>query len=529
MSWPDGKMLMSGKYRIVRKLGVGGFGETYLAENILLKKKVVIKSPTPDKWNNQDHDSYIKRFRHEGQILSKICHPNIVQVIDLDNDRNTPFLVMEYIDGMTLNELIQDRGYLGETEALKYFRKLSEALHEVHSKELFHCDIHPGNIMFRKVNNGLDPVIIDFGSAQPVHPMTSIAAPAVLESFAPPEYREGKPQATWDIYGLAASFYFTLTGNTPQSGVNRMLYGDKLESPDTHHRVSATLNQAIISGMAIKPNERTRTMKEFLDSFYNPKNIQEYSKQNVRRFERQITYLIQDFKQYLRRNNIGIPNISELAGMPDWIRSNSGFPWMSLLLVFGYFPIGIMLGLAREEPWIWVGTFIMILTGAGLSIWISTPNELNYSSSSESRVLEFMIGLGILWAIEGVWVGGKVLAWSWTISWAWLWVWSLQLLFDNEVSLALVWLGISTTPIIGMIVGQFKGIGYLWGLVWGLLSLVQFTSITSVLFIPEVVQSSRYKSKIRNMLICGLAPSIGVIIGGIIGWSVTGSKYFLPL
>ena len=516
MSWTKGKTLMSGKYRIVRKLGAGGFGETYLAENVALKKQVVIKSPNLDLQNDKDYDSYIKRFQDEGRILGKISHPNVVQVIDIHNEGKIPFLVMEYVDGMTLRTLIRERKPLREPDALVYLKKLSEALQIIHSKNLLHCDIHPENIMFREMDDWLDPVIIDFGSAQFIQSMASMVQPGVCDSFAPPEYSEGKPDVTWDIYGLAASFYFALTGEDPQPGINRRLYGDRLIPLNTY---SNNLNKAIISAMDINPNKRTRTMRDFNESLNNSESTQERSKQSIQKFQRQITYWIQDSRQYLRKNNIVIPNIPKVLGIPNWVKSNSDFPWIIVCsLVFGYFPMGIMLGLAREELQIWVLTFVLIGSGAGLSMWISNPNELNYSSSSENQTLGFMIFLGILWAIEGLWVGWKIHVWSWLIPWGLIWGYSLLLLSYNEISFALVWFGIVTTLFIGVIVGQLEGIGEWRGLLCSLSSLAQFISIACIPFISEVVQSAKYKS--RNLLICGVAPSVGIIMGGIIGWSI---------
>ena len=122
MMWSNGDLLKSGKYRIIRQIGGGGFGITYLAEDGILDRQVVIKAPNQQFQADQNYEKFTKRFQREAQILAKISHPNIVKFIDFFKEAGIPYLVMAYVDGETLNPRIRNQGQLSETEAVQHFR-----------------------------------------------------------------------------------------------------------------------------------------------------------------------------------------------------------------------------------------------------------------------------------------------------------------------------------------------------------------------------------------------------------------------
>lgn len=274
MIWSQGQLIQAGKYRIIRELGRGGFGLTYLAEDCILSRQVVIKAPNRQFQADQEYEKFIRRFQREGQVLAQISHPNVVQVIDFFQEAGVPCLVMAYVDGETLNERIYNHGRLSENEAVEIFRKLATALRTVHQAGLIHCDIKPDNIMLRQRSN--EPVLIDFGSAKSLQPATIRVTSTINENYAPYEQRrtsgqKRKPQPTLDIYALAATLYFAVTGQQPQASIDRKFYGDELKLPQQYQPgLSDWLNQAIWQGMAIEPENRPQLMQAWLGFLHPP-------------------------------------------------------------------------------------------------------------------------------------------------------------------------------------------------------------------------------------------------------------------
>ena len=205
MMWTQGHQLQSRPYQILRQLGHGGFGLTFLAQDRSLNRQVVIKAPNRELERDQDYDKFTRRFRREGEALAKITHPHVVQVIELFQEEKIPCLVLAYIEGETLNECIRQRGAIAEAEAVAIFRKLAMALQTLHQAGLIHCDVHPGNIMLRQGDQ--EPILIDFGSAKLLQPNTYTVTTTVNEGYAPYEQRrkDAEPNAKWDVYGLTAT------------------------------------------------------------------------------------------------------------------------------------------------------------------------------------------------------------------------------------------------------------------------------------------------------------------------------------
>ncbi|MDB9449011.1 serine/threonine protein kinase [Dolichospermum circinale] len=172
MTWVTGQKLQNGKYIIQQILGQGGFGITYKALQVNLKRSVVIKTPNEYLQHDPDYDKYIEKFIAEGQILAELSkdpHFHIVGVIELFQEGNTHCLVMEFIPGENLFQIIKGKGALPETEIVTYIRQIGEALIKVHEAGLVHRDAHPGNIMIR---NNSKAVLIDFGIAKQIIPAT---------------------------------------------------------------------------------------------------------------------------------------------------------------------------------------------------------------------------------------------------------------------------------------------------------------------------------------------------------------------
>ena len=273
--------LQNGKYRIIRFLGQGGFGITYLAEHTMLDKMVAIKEFFPKDYCDRDEttshltigtknsieivDMLKTKFIKEARNISKLHHNNIITIYDIFQENDTAYYVMEYVDGLSLSELIKQKGAMTEAIALGYIRKIAEAVGYMHSLSMNHLDLKPANIMIREYDN--EPVLIDFGLSKQYDAsggQTSTTPVGINHGYAPIEqYRPGgvstfTPQT--DIYALGATLFALLTGKTPPH------YSDILEDslPELPVSVSQSCANAIEHAMEIKKNKRPESVAEFL-------------------------------------------------------------------------------------------------------------------------------------------------------------------------------------------------------------------------------------------------------------------------
>lgn len=274
MPWIAGQRLQSGKYVIEQVLGQGGFGITYKALHVELNQTVVIKTPNEYLSHDPEYEKYIERFIQEGRTLARLSedpHPHIVGVIDLFQEGATHCLVMDFVEGENLFEAVKRRGALPEAEILPCICQIGEALSVVHQAGLVHRDAHPGNIMVRR--NG-KAVLIDFGIAKELLPKTlSSKGIAGNEGFAPYEQMSrGSREPTVDIYCLAATLYYAVTGQRPTTSLARKLDNASLKPPKLIiPSVSAQLNQAILKGMTLEAKDRPQSMQAWLAMLEAPK------------------------------------------------------------------------------------------------------------------------------------------------------------------------------------------------------------------------------------------------------------------
>ena len=277
-------MLMGGKYRIVRKLGQGGFGITYLAEHVVLRKRVAIKEfffqqfcerddgtshvTVPTVGNRELVEKFRRKFVKEAQLIaSKLSHPSIVGVTDVFDENGTSYYVMDYIEGRSLSDIIKERGRIGEAEAIAIIDSVCRALAYVHSRNINHLDIKPGNIMVEAETGNV--VLIDFGVAKQYDAATGEATTTTpvgrSHGYSPLEqYKVGgvsqfSPES--DIYALGATLYKMLTGTTPPEA------GDVAQDglPPIPSDISASVRRAITAAMSTAKKDRPHTVAEFLD------------------------------------------------------------------------------------------------------------------------------------------------------------------------------------------------------------------------------------------------------------------------
>ena len=282
MYWGEGQLIHNGKYKIERYLGGGGFAVTYQALHTKLNRSVVIKTPNLDVQKDPDYPKFVERFIKEGRLLAQVCaspHPHIVQVIDLFEENNRHCLVMQYIPGMSLWELVGQQGKLPEAQAVKYIRQIGLALVKIHKQGILHLDVTPPNIMlnFEAEMSNDKAVLIDFGIAGDMSPPSTFSRFFGNKAFAPYELNMGtgsQRHPTIDIYCLAASLYYAVTGQRPTTSSVRKLYEEELVPPkQLVPSLSDGVNQAILQGMALEAQERPQSMQEWLNLLSsNPDN-----------------------------------------------------------------------------------------------------------------------------------------------------------------------------------------------------------------------------------------------------------------
>ena len=265
MSWTPGYKLRQRPYIIETILGQGGFGITYKAKHLDLDYQVVLKTPNVDLQNDPEYHKYVQRFIQEGKTLAKFCknfHPHIVRVSDLFEENGLHCLVMELIVGQSLWEFVQNNGRLSEADAVNIIRQIADALVMIHNAGIIHRDAHPGNIMLR--DNTSAAMLIDFGLAAEIKPQIQTSKHLAHVNFAPYEQLRGSGKPTVDVYCLAASLYYAITGQLPTQALDRKLYNQPLISPNEIVEISIHINDAIVTGLGLEPEERPQTMAEFL-------------------------------------------------------------------------------------------------------------------------------------------------------------------------------------------------------------------------------------------------------------------------
>lgn len=286
MRLKDRSELQHGKYRIMGVLGQGGFGITYLAENILLKKKVAIKEFFPKDFcarvntnqltlgtqHNAETVSKLKdRFLKEARNIARLDHPGIVKIHDVFEENNTAYYVMDYIDGDNLNEIVKRNGPLLEAKAVEYICKVGNALNYIHSRNMTHFDVKPANIVVRKSDDY--PILLDFGLSKQYDNQggaTSTLLQGVSNGYSPIELYNPdlissfSPQT--DVYSLAATLYFLLSGTQPSTSATIIQEG--LSKPIN---IKEETFELIKKGMSPSQRNRFLSVKEFTNPLSNLK------------------------------------------------------------------------------------------------------------------------------------------------------------------------------------------------------------------------------------------------------------------
>lgn len=293
-----GTTLHNNSYRIIQTLGRGGFGVTYLAEQIMTRREVCIKEFFPKDYYKREGDSsaitlssdgfaeamnrFKAKFIKEAQTIAALDHPNIIHIHEAFEENGTAYYVMEYIDGESLNDTIKRSGAMAESEAVAYINQVASALEYIHNQQIMHLDVKPGNIMVRSKDNRT--ILIDFGLSKHYDTAsgeaTSTTPVGVSHGFAPMEQYNPGGVSTFspetDIYSLGATLYYLVTGNIPPSATD--ISEDGLPALPSH--LSTGVRTAIERSMEDKRKNRPHSISAFIallhrneDTIINANNV----------------------------------------------------------------------------------------------------------------------------------------------------------------------------------------------------------------------------------------------------------------
>ncbi len=214
-----GDMVSNERYKVIAFLGQGAAGSVFSVEQVFLKKRFALKT-----LNTTCSETTLRRFQKEVEAASKLDHPNLVRAIDfgvLENDR--PFMIMDFVDGITLSEYLKKHGAMSLEEMLKIFIPLADALAYSHNENVIHRDIKPSNIMLQTKPQGFTPKIVDFGIARIVSE-AGLTLTQTDDVFGTPLYMSpeqcvsARVDQRSDIYSLGCVIFEALTGAPPFRG-----------------------------------------------------------------------------------------------------------------------------------------------------------------------------------------------------------------------------------------------------------------------------------------------------------------------
>ena len=269
------------RYEIIRSIGEGGMANVYLGYDTILDRNVAIKVLRGDLSND---DKFVRRFQREALSASSLAHPSIVEMYDVGVDDNLYYIVMEYVDGKTIKQLLKKRGNLTLSEAIDIMLQLTDGMSHAHDSYIIHRDLKPQNIMIK--DDG-QIKITDFGIAMALNSTQLTQTNSVMGSvhYLPPEQASGKGSTIKsDIYSMGIIFYELLSGSLPFRGDNAVEIAlkhmrDPLPSLRAENSaIPQSIENIIMRATAKNPKNRyedARTMYEDLLTALNEDRMNE--------------------------------------------------------------------------------------------------------------------------------------------------------------------------------------------------------------------------------------------------------------
>ena len=256
------------RYEIIRSIGEGGMANVYLGYDEILDRNVAIKILRGDLSNDE---KFVRRFQREALSASSLSHPNIVEMYDVGEDNGLYYIIMEYVEGKTLKQLLKKRGSLTLSEAIDIMVQLTDGMAHAHDSYIIHRDLKPQNIM---IQDDGQIKITDFGIAMALNSTQLTQTNSVMGSvhYLPPEQASGKGSTTKsDIYSMGIIFYELLTGKLPFKGENAVEIALKqMRDPipslkEDNPNIPQSIENIILKATAKNPKNRYEDAKSMHD------------------------------------------------------------------------------------------------------------------------------------------------------------------------------------------------------------------------------------------------------------------------
>ena len=263
------KKVLTDRYQLIRQIGGGGMAIVYLANDTLLDRQVAIKFLREE---YIDDPEFTRQFQKEAKAVAKLSHQNIVNIYDFGEQEEQTYLIMEYVEGQTLKEIIREHGALPVEQVLDYGIQICQGLIQAHNQHIVHKDIKPHNIMIDK--HGIVKVT-DFGIAQAANNLTITRNKGIMGSahyFSPEQAKGEIVDYATDIYSLGVVLYEMVTGKVPFTGENPVSVAlkhiqNKPESITKYGKdIPQELERIIFKAMEKNPAYRFSNMKQMMEA-----------------------------------------------------------------------------------------------------------------------------------------------------------------------------------------------------------------------------------------------------------------------